>query len=66
MRVTRVFALSRGVLDVYAEVTNATSRDNPCCVQYEQRVDANGDTYYQADVDSWLPLVPSAGVLWRY
>lgn len=66
IRVTRVFALSRGVLDVYAELTNATSRDNPCCAQYEARTDANGNTYYTRDVDSWLPLVPSAGVLWRY
>lgn len=65
-RVTRVFALSRGVLDVFVEVTNATQRENPCCIQYEPRAGANGTTVYTRDLDSWLPLVPSAGVLWRY
>jgi outer membrane receptor protein involved in Fe transport len=65
-RLTRVFALSRGVLDVFAEVTNATSRANPCCVQYQPVTDANGNVTYLRDVDSWLPLVPSVGVLWRY
>lgn len=66
VRLTRVFALRRGVLDVFAEVTNATSRANPCCVQYERVRNADGTTTYVRDVDSWLPLVPSVGVLWRY
>lgn len=66
LRVTRVFALSHGVLDVFGEVTNATSRENPCCVQYERVVDSTGAVAFQRDVDSWLPLVPNLGVLWRY
>lgn len=66
LRVTRVFALSRGVLDVFAEVTNATSKANACCVQYRSHVNESGSVHYESDVDSWLPLVPSVGVLWRY
>lgn len=66
LRVTRVFALPRGVLDVFAEVTNATSKANPCCIKYESRLAADGTLTYEPDVDSWLPLVPSVGVLWRY
>lgn len=66
LRVTRPFALSRGVLEVFVEVTNATSRENPCCVEYESVTDANGATSYRANTDTWLPLVPNAGVLWRY
>jgi outer membrane receptor protein involved in Fe transport len=66
MRLTRVFALRRGVLDVFGEVTNATSRENPCCVQYRPVRNANDGVAYGRDVDSWLPLVPSVGVLWRY
>ena len=66
LRATRVFALSYGVLDVFGELTNATSRSNPCCVQYERTVDASGNVSYRRDVDSWLPLVPNVGVLWRY
>lgn len=66
VRLTRVFALRRGVLDVFGEVTNATSRENPCCVQYQRVRNADGSIAHQRDVDSWLPLVPSFGVLWRY
>jgi outer membrane receptor protein involved in Fe transport len=65
-RLTRAFTLSRGVLDVFLEVTNATSRENSCCVEYESIAESNGTLTYSRDVDSWLPLVPSAGVLWRY
>ena len=66
LRVTRTLVLGRGVLDVFAEVTNATSRDNPCCVEYQAVTTPSGETTYEPDVDSWLPLVPSVGVLWRY
>ncbi|MFC4308505.1 TonB-dependent receptor plug domain-containing protein [Steroidobacter flavus] len=65
-RLTRTFALSRGALDVFVEVTNALSRNNPCCVQYEVRRDADGSLRYSQAMDSWLPTVPSLGVLWRY
>ncbi len=66
MRLTRTFLMSRGALDVFVELTNATSRDNPCCVEYELRQNADGSTSYVRDFSSWLPLIPSAGVLWRY
>jgi outer membrane receptor protein involved in Fe transport len=66
MRLTRTFLMPRGALDVFIEVTNATSRDNPCCVEYELRHNADGSTSYARDFSSWLPLIPSAGVLWRY
>jgi hypothetical protein len=65
-RLTRTFALSRGALDVFVEANNALSRDNPCCTEYEVRRGADGTLRYSRAVDSWLPLVPSLGVLWRY
>jgi hypothetical protein len=66
LRATRTFALPRGALDVFVEVSNATDRANPCCVEYEVRQAPDGSTVITRDVDSWLPLVPSAGVLWRF
>ena len=66
LRVTRVFALTRGALDVFAEVTNGTSRENPCCVEYEMVTTSNGAVSYRRDTDTWLPLVPNVGFLWRY
>ena len=65
-RVTRTFALPRGALDVFVEVNNALSRANACCVKYEVTRNADGSLNYSRNQDSWLPLVPSAGVLWRY
>lgn len=66
LRLTRTFILPRGALDVFVEITNATSRDNQCCVEYDVSTNADGSVSYQRDVSSWLPIVPSAGVLWRY
>jgi outer membrane receptor protein involved in Fe transport len=66
LRATRTFALPRGALDVFIEVSNAMDRTNPCCVEYEVREAADGSTVIARDVDPWLPLVPSAGVLWRF
>jgi outer membrane receptor protein involved in Fe transport len=65
-RVTRTFALPRGVLDVFIEANNALSRENPCCVEYDFTQNLDGSVTYVRDVDPWLPLVPSIGVLWRY
>ncbi len=66
MRLTRTFLMPHGALDVFVEVTNSLSRENPCCVEYKARQNADGSTGYERDLSSWLPLIPSAGVLWRY
>lgn len=66
MRLTRTFLMPRGALDVFFELTNATQHDNPCCVEYKPRQHADGSISYERDYSSWLPLIPSAGVLWRY
>ncbi|HEY0940401.1 MAG TPA: TonB-dependent receptor [Steroidobacter sp.] len=66
LRVTRTFILPRGALDVFFEMSNATSRENPCCVKYELERNPDGSARYVRDVNSWLPVVPSLGLLWRY
>jgi outer membrane receptor protein involved in Fe transport len=66
LRLTRTFILARGALDAFVELSNAASRDNPCCVEYKVTREADGSLTYRRDVDSWLPIVPSVGVLWRY
>ena len=65
LRVSRDFELSHGSLELYAEVINAFSRRNPCCVDlsYEYQ---DGRLVLERDQRHWLPLVPSVGVLWRY
>ena len=65
LRLSRDFELSRGNLELFAEVTNAFNRRNPCCVDlaYEYQ---DGRLVLEQDERHWLPLVPSLGVLWRY
>jgi len=66
LRVSRDFALPRGDLTVFAEVTNALNRQNPCCVDFSYGYDADGGLVLDREYRHWLPLVPSVGVLWRY
>jgi hypothetical protein len=65
-RVTRTYALPRGALDVFVEVTNLLARKNECCIEYSVAMGPDGSTVLDQEVDHWLPLVPSLGVLWRY
>lgn len=66
LRVTRTYALTRGALDVFFEATNLLSRKNECCIEYTVTTAADGSPLLQEEMDHWLPLVPSIGVLWRY
>jgi len=65
-RVTRTFALPLGALDVFVEVNNALDKENACCVTYDVEENPDGSLTYTRDLDTWLPLIPSIGVLWRY
>ena len=66
LRVSRDFKLPRGDLTVFAEVTNAINRQNPCCVDFSYGYEADGSLVLDREYRHWLPLVPSVGVLWRY
>jgi hypothetical protein len=65
LRASRTIALRRGELDVYAELTNALDRSNPCCTDLSYTY-ADDRLVLQSEERHWLPLVPSVGVLWRY
>jgi hypothetical protein len=64
-RVSRDFALVRGTLNAYAEVTNALDRRNPCCTEFSYESEG-GVTVLETETRHWLPLVPSIGVLWKF
>ena len=65
-RASRRFDLPRGDLTVFLEVTNLGNRENPCCTQYSAGFDGNGDPVLLASESTWLPIVPSLGVVWRF
>ena len=65
-RVSREFAVRRGTLNAYVEVTNALGRNNPCCVDYNVESDGADPVVVESEFRDWLPLVPSFGVLWKF
>jgi hypothetical protein len=65
VRLSRDFALRRGDLNVFAEVTNAFNQRNPCCVDYSYDY-PDGQLALEREYRHWLPLVPSVGVLWKF
>ena len=66
LRASRDFALKYGSLNVFAEVTNALDRRNPCCTDYEFEAEDDGGITVDREYRYWLPLVPSLGVLWKF
>lgn len=66
VRISRRFELPRGELSAFLEVTNLLNHKNPCCTEYSIEVDENGNQSLVSDEGTWLPIVPSLGVLWRF
>lgn len=65
-RVSRDFDLRRGSLTAFLEVTNLYNRQNPCCTEYSIPPGPAGANELVAREKSWLPIVPSLGVVWRF
>ncbi len=65
MRLSREFAVRRGDLTVFLEVSNLYDRANPCCTEYSLSPSASGPQLVAKEA-YWLPLVPSLGVVWRF
>lgn len=66
LRLTRRFALSRGELSAFGELSNAFDHANPCCRRYTAARQTDGSIVLDSRARQWLPIVPSAGVLWRF
>jgi outer membrane cobalamin receptor len=65
MRISREYAVRRGDLTVFLEVSNLYDRNNPCCTEYSVEVTPSGPLLIDKQVH-WLPLLPSLGVVWRF
>ncbi|HZD53981.1 MAG TPA: TonB-dependent receptor, partial [Woeseiaceae bacterium] len=66
VRASRHLDLPKGELDAFIEVTNLYDRRNPCCTEYGVALDADGTPHLLAEERTWLPFVPSLGVIWRF
>ncbi len=65
LRAARRFAFDDSVLTVFLEVTNATNRKNPCCVDYE--IDSEEiEPLLELDTEPYLPTLPNVGFVWEF
>jgi hypothetical protein len=65
LRASRELTLRVGSLDVFIEVSNATNRDNPCCVDFDLEEDVDGE-FLEQETETWLPRLATFGVLWQF
>lgn len=65
-RVSREFAVKRGSLTAFIEVSNVANRDNVCCTDWDLEVDDDGAASLESSADYWLPLLPAIGILWQF
>ena len=65
VRVSREFAVRRGDLTVFLEISNLYNRANTCCTEYSVTNTPSGPLLVGKEAH-WLPLVPSLGVVWRF
>ncbi len=55
----------RGELSLFFELSNATNRRNPCCVDFGLE-DETGQPLLDQRDEYWFPLLPAAGILWEF
>jgi outer membrane receptor protein involved in Fe transport len=65
LRASRALALRVGSLDVFVEVSNATNRQNPCCLDFDLEEGSSGG-FLEQETEPWLPRVATFGVLWQF
>jgi outer membrane receptor protein involved in Fe transport len=66
LRAARVFTFSESKsLTVFLELNNAFNRRNECCVEFEINDDL-GRLDLDAAAVKYLPILPSAGFIWRF
>ena len=65
LRAARHFAFERSLLTVYLEVTNATNRNNDCCVEYEFNSE-DGEPGLELETTPYLTVLPNLGLVWEF
>jgi outer membrane receptor protein involved in Fe transport len=65
VRLTRKIDLDSGSVAVFLEVANVLGRENPCCTEYEIGDEEEAGTLVLKE-RSYLPTIPSIGVLWKF
>jgi outer membrane receptor protein involved in Fe transport len=66
LRFSRRFAVKRGTLSVFLEVSNLLNRDNVCCRDWDIAERPDGTPELELSLDYWLPRLPAIGILWEF
>ncbi|HSC15751.1 MAG TPA: hypothetical protein VLI71_11570, partial [Gammaproteobacteria bacterium] len=62
----REFALGETTLEFFAEVSNLTNRDNPCCLVYDPAIAPDGSSTLVRDERAQAGITGNIGLLWRF
>jgi hypothetical protein len=66
VRASRDFAIGPGALRFFAEVTNLTDRNNPCCLVYTPSTAADGSPTLTSVERSRAGSTGNIGLLWQF
>ena len=66
LRATKQFDPKVGTVRFFAELTNATNRDNPCCLAFDPVTSANGSLVLERSERNSLPMIVNVGLLWEF
>lgn len=66
VRISRRFAVKRGTLSVFLEVSNLLDRQNICCRDWDIGDGPSGTQELELSLDYWLPRLPAVGILWEF
>ena len=65
-RISRRFAVRRGTLSLFLEISNVTDRKNLCCIDWDIIESPDGGPQLESSEDYWLPRLPAIGILWEF
>jgi outer membrane receptor protein involved in Fe transport len=63
---SRDFALGSTALEFFAEVSNLTNRENPCCLVYEDAIAPDGSPTLVRDERGQAGITGNIGLLWQF
>jgi hypothetical protein len=66
MRASRDFVIGPGALRFFAEVTNLTNRNNPCCLIYNPATTSDGLPTLIGTERSRAGITGNIGLLWQF
>lgn len=66
LRLRYTHPIRKGTLSYFFELSNATNRENECCVDFDVDFDEFNQPIFERESEYWLPLTPAIGILWQF